>query len=547
MLKRVGILLGLISIVTSPWTTYDPINPLKFLLLGICGCSCLAFLLLNRKKIQFNNIVLLATAIFISQALISAVFSESHLTQIVYGYYGRNFGLFSWLMLFAIMVYMSIGQEFIPLLRVFLIVGSISFTYSILQFFGKDPAPWENNFSSIIGFLGNPNFQSSLLGLYLVAVFGMLLQKYKNPIYFILLLVVIASAALLIFSSSSIQGLFVGAVGIASFVIYFLFSKKLYKTFLSLAISGLAAFVLFILAVINLGPLAPYIHKGSIASRGDYWLAALSMVRDNFFTGVGPDQFGIWYRFYRHQDALTRVNADVVTDSAHNGYLDIAANMGILALIAYLVLLIYAIISIGRYIALQQELDLNHATLVALFFGFQAQFLISPNQIGLVVWGWVFLGAIFGYNKGEVIVKNQLSKRKNRKNQPSKSSDHFSVTAVVLIGTLTGCIVCGPNLYANMQFRNALIKADALKIIIAANIWPRNEEIVAYSTSLLFSNNLQQQGLKLVSAGLKEFPNAYDLWRQKLQFRYLTESEKKEIQAQLYRLDPLNPEWAPKN
>jgi O-antigen ligase len=230
---------------------------------------------------------------------------------------------------------------------------------------------------------------------------------------------------------------------------YFLFAKSFGKTFWSIATSGLITFIFFVLSVVGVGPLAPILHKGTLAIRGDYWLAALSMAKDHILTGVGPDQFGTWYRFYRQEDALTRVNADVVTDSAHNGYLDFAANLGIIALMAYLALLVYAIIAIGRYIKQRESIDLTHATLVALFFGFQAQFLISPNQIGLVIWGWVFLGAIFGYDNVYSINRDEAAKlRKNSKNF-AQSNDNISVIASTLIGTLLGTLITGPIIYSS--------------------------------------------------------------------------------------------------
>lgn len=546
MLKRVGVLLGLISIATSPWTTYDPINPVKFLLLGICGSICLVFLIINRKRIQLNKIVLLAPLVFILQALISSLFSESNFSQVVYGHYGRYFGLFTWVMLFSIMVYLSLFQEFSFLLRVFLITGFVSFTYSVIQYFGNDPAPWQKKFSPIIGFLGNPNFQSSFLGLFLVAVCGLLLLKLKSPMQAIFLFLVVIGIAQLILSSGSIQGLFVAVTGVASFGMYFLFTKSFVKTFWSLATSGLITLVFFVISVVGVGPLAPFLHKGTLAVRGDYWLAALSMARDHILTGVGPDQFWTWYRFYRHQDALTRVNAEVVTDSAHNGYLDIAANLGIIALIAYLALLVYAIIAISRFIKRQESIDLNHATLVALFMGFQAQFLISPNQIGLVIWGWVFLGAIFGYDNVSAIKRDETPKSKKNLKNFGRPNDDFSVIASPLIGTLLGLLITGPLVYSSIQFRDALTKADALRVISAVDIWPRNEQLVIYSVDLLFSNNLQQQGLKLLASGLEEFPNSFGLWRSKLSYRWITEEEKSDVISQLHRLDPLNPEWAPK-
>ena len=546
MLKRIGVLLGLISIATSPWTTYDPINPLKLLFLGICGCSCLAYLIIKRKSFELNKVVLSASLVFILQALISTVFSESNFTQNFYGFYGRYFGLFTWLMLFSIMLYLSQIQEFLFILRVFLIVGLISLAYSIIQYFGVDPAPWANNFSPIIGFLGNPNFQSSFLGLFLVALFGSILMSLKRPRNLLLLVATATVTALLILASNSIQGIFVTAAGIATFGLYYLFAKQLFKAFWVLSILGLSGIVFFVISVIGTGPLAPYLHKGTLAIRGDYWLAGLSMAKDHLFAGVGPDQFGTWYRFYRHQDALTRVNAEVVTDSAHNGYLDFAANLGIISFMAYLTLLIYAIIAISRFIKRQESIDLNHATLVALFMGFQSQFLISPNQIGLVIWGWVFLGAIFGYDNVSAIKRNQTPKSKKNLKNLDRTKDDFSVIASPLIGTLLGLLITGPLIYSSIQFRDALVKADALRVISAVDIWPRNEELVIYSVNLLFSNNLQQQGLKLVTSGLKEFPNSFELWRSKLSYRWITEEEKSDVISQLHRLDPLNPEWAPK-
>jgi hypothetical protein len=109
-----------------------------------------------------------------------------------------------------------------------------------------------------------------------------------------------------------------------------------------------------------------------------------------------------------------------------------------------------------------------------------------------------------------------------------------------------GTLITGPIIYSSTQFRTALVKADALRIISAVNIWPRSEELVIYSVSLLFSNNLQQLGKELLISGLEEFPNSYGLWRLKYTFRYITEDEKREVRSQLHRLDPLNPEWAPK-
>lgn len=547
MTKNVGILVGLISIVTSPWTTYDPINPPKLVLLGICGFSCLAYLILNRRKIKLDRFLLILSSIFVFQALISMFFSDGSVTEGFFGHYGRYFGFFTWTMLFVLMIYMSIAEKFEFFIKVFLFVGSISLLYSILQYFGKDPAPWQNDFNPILGFLGNPNFQSSFLGLFFISLCGVLIQKYRNKTSSIILLCVLAILAFLIVISGSIQGVFVAIVGILSLILYFFFAKKYNKIFWSLVFIGSISSILFGAAIVGVGPLVSLLYKGSLVFRGDYWLAAFSMSKANWFTGVGPDQFGTWYRFYRHEESVTRINADVASNSAHNGYLDFAANLGILTLIVYLLLLMYALVVIARFIKSQPKIDWTHASLVAVFLGFQAQFLISPNQLGLVIWGWIFLGAIFGYRVAEVIDGSSVLKKRQRIVRSFKDKPQISPVTPLLIGAIAGLVVTGPIFYANMQFRSALLKADAVKIISAVNIWPRNEELFNYTANILFVNNLQKIGYDVTNSGLKEFPNSYYLWRQKAAYRYLTDSERREVVEQLHRLDPFNPEWIPKS
>jgi O-antigen ligase len=547
MNKSVGILLGLASIAVSPWTTYDPINPLKLLMIGICGASCLVYLILNRNVIKVNRIVLVLSAVFVFQAFIALLFSSSSITQGFFGYYGRYFGFFTWLMLFIIMVYFSVGQNIDYVIRVFLFVGSISMVYSLLQYLKKDPAPWDNYYATIFGFLGNPNFQSSFLGLYVISMCVGVIKNWGDKKKILFLLTIIILSMFLIFISSSIQGFFVVSIGLIAILLYILLAKQHYRIFWFAITGGMLFVPLFICGVIGAGPLASVLSKGTLASRGDYWVTAFSMAKANLFTGVGPDQYGTWYRFYRNNEALARFNVDVTSDSAHNGYMDFAANLGVLALMAYVLLLTYALITASRFIKKQNEIDYTHAGLVAMFVSFQAQFLISPNQLGLVIWGWVFLGTLIGYGEmngaeGHVkVVEKHFTRSKLEVSNP------FLGTASLLIGSLIGCLVTAPVVYSSMQFRTALVKSDALAIIAAANNWPRNDLTLNYSAKILFANNLQEQGLSLVNAGLEEFPNSYDLWFTRMSYNKLTEVERNEGIEQLHRLDPLNPQWIPKS
>ena len=251
MNKNVGILLGLASIAVSPWTTYDPINPLKLLMIGICGASCLVYLILNRNITKVNRIVLVLSAVFVFQAFIALLFSGSSITQGFFGYYGRYFGFFTWFMLFIIMVYFSVGQKIDYIVRVFLFVGSISMVYSLLQYLKRDPAPWDNYYATIFGFLGNPNFQSSFLGLYVISVSVGVIKNWGNKKKILFLLTIIIISMFLIFISSSIQGFFVVSIGLMAILLYVLFAKQHYRTFWFSFTFGILFVPLFIGGVIG--------------------------------------------------------------------------------------------------------------------------------------------------------------------------------------------------------------------------------------------------------------------------------------------------------
>jgi hypothetical protein len=55
-----------------------------------------------------------------------------------------------------------------------------SLCYGVVQALGGDPFDWVNPYSPVFGFLGNPNFQSSLLGVLGAVVFTQLLSGSVN-------------------------------------------------------------------------------------------------------------------------------------------------------------------------------------------------------------------------------------------------------------------------------------------------------------------------------------------------------------------------------
>ena len=543
MLKRVGILIGMSSVAVSPWTTFDPINPIKLALLTLCGCSCLIFLILKRKQMSFNRVLLVIFSVFFLQILISTLFSKAGLFQGLFGTGGRFIGAVSLLMFGVITIFLAhhFQQGFI--LSIFLVTALLSLIYSLLQKFGLDPAPWSNVYNSVIGFLGNPNFQSSLFGLLLIALLGKLFTHRKDYRISFTIVILIGVITFLILGSKSIQGIFVLLAGIIAYLLYYLLARKMYIGFGAISLSALVSILLFIPGVLGFGPLAQYIHKGTLAIRGDYWLAGLSMAKDNMLLGVGPDQYGTWYRFYRNTEAVSRINSEVVSNSAHNGYIDLAANLGLVALLAYLAIQVYVFVLVVRFISTHGTVNTEHAVFFALWVGFQAQMLISPNQLGLAIWGWVFAGVLISYDTYGKGTSEKLKEVRKAPEVNSKSkSEDFSMIGSWAIGAMLSAVIIGPFFYTQAEYRSALMSGDAIQLLKAANLKPHQEEVINQTISIFVTNRLNSMARELNIEMLREFPNSFEGWRSLSKNPEASASEIEQAKAQLIRLDPHNPD-----
>jgi O-antigen ligase len=92
-----------------------------------------------------------------------------------------------------------------------------------------------------------------------------------------------------------------------------------------------------------------------------------------------------------------RRGPDVTSNAAHNVFLDISAYGGFPLLLIYLALMVLVVISAVKVLKRSQGFNAGFVGLVAGWVAFQAQSIISINQIGLALWGWVWSGLIIGY------------------------------------------------------------------------------------------------------------------------------------------------------
>jgi tetratricopeptide (TPR) repeat protein len=149
---------------------------------------------------------------------------------------------------------------------------------------------------------------------------------------------------------------------------------------------------------------------------------------------VGLDRFGAYFREYRDVAQVLRRGPNVGTNAAHNVFIQFGATAGIFVLIAYLVLV--GFVFWRGIVGLRQSTGTKQI-LFATFFGawltYLAQAIISIDNIGVAIWGWVLGGAVIGLSYDRDETENFKSGKTLRNSKLSIGlSSVFTVAAIVL-------------------------------------------------------------------------------------------------------------------
>jgi hypothetical protein len=350
-----------------------------------------------------------------------------------------------------------------------------------------------------------------------------------------------------IIKTDSQQGFLVLAGGIAIVGIIWI-SRSEFKvlTIPALIVSGIGA-VFVALGSLNSGPLASLLYKVSVTYRGDYWRAGWKMTMEHPFLGVGLDSYGDWYRRARTLEATLRRGPEVTSNAAHNVLLDFSSNGGFPLVILYLALMVLAVISAIKLLKRSTGFDPALAGLIAVWIAYQAQSIISLNQLGLAVWGWIISGLIIGYEintrtkEVSIEVKPPASKGRNVKKSVNNGVPAKTLVSMVA-GGVVGLLVGLPPFIASAQFKSAFTSGDAAKVEKSASIWPDEPMRYGQIGLVLQANKLDAQAQKVVDAGLLKFPNEFGLWSLAASLSTATPEQIAKAKEEMKRLDPNNPD-----
>ncbi len=533
-----------VTLLVTPLWSLDPINPIKLLALSALGFAGLGVLLANQKMLQLSRCKLPLVLIFgfMAWQLVTLVISGADKFQQLFGTNGRNTGFITYLafsILFVVAVVASSSLFLNRFILTVLLAGVISLGYGVIQAVGADPFDWVNPYSPVFGFLGNPNFQSSLLGILGAVVFTQLLSgslKIQNKVVYVLYLL---ATLYVIKETDSQQGFLVLLIGSAVSLGVFVNMKSRAMGYSYLALASVG-FIAVLVGTLNKGPLASLLYKDSVTYRGDYWRAGWKMTVDNPIFGVGLDSYGDWYRRSRTIEATLRRGPDVTSNAAHNVFLDISSYGGFPLVLIYIALMVLVVISAVKVIRRSLSFNAGFVGLVAGWAAFQAQSIISINQIGLALWGWVLSGLIIGYEfntrNGENFVEKKSLKSSSKPVQASAGT-----TLAMFVGLIVGVLIGMPPYLASAKYKGALETSNPTVIEQAAYIWPVDPSRMIQVATTLNQNKLEDPGLKVALDAVKRFPDNYGVWSALNSMSKASEAQKAQALAQMKRLDPLNP------
>jgi hypothetical protein len=422
-----------------------------------------------------------------------------------------------------------------------LLAGVLNVLACALELMGINLFGFNNIYGEILGTFGNPNFISSFLGIFISVLLAYVFGGNLHTGIKVLLIAIALGAFYEVIVSKSIQGIVVTAIGIT--YIGFLTVRNSLKNigyqvgyFISAAIMGAFA----VAGALQMGPLASIIYKGSVSLRGEYWRAGLRAAFDHPFTGVGFDTYGDWYRRTRSATAMIVPGPNTVTNSAHNVNIDIFSYGGFPVIIPYIFLLVVAALAILRFIVRNKSYDPIFAAISVGWLCYQAQAIISINQIGLAVWGWALTGLVISYERLSRVKSLDVSRQQANVKNKSSSDSSSSTYLVGVSGFALGLIFTLPAFIADASWRSALKAGNAQLVIAAADRWPQDSFRQANIAVALAQNNLESQAVLVARSAVKHNPNYFDAWKVLSVISGSTPEEKAKAIAEMKRLDPRN-------
>jgi O-Antigen ligase len=496
-----------ITLLILPKSNYDPVSLPKFSFLIVTTWSIFLYCFYRNilpSRRFFLSFFGMSLIVFKSLLLINLIFNNYAFEERIFGVSGRNTGV---ILYFTLAIVAILFAQISPSVSLTYLATSITLAnigvclYFLIQLSGNDVFRYTTYYPAPSSTLGNPNFVSGFVGFASIAVW-MLIVNGRSKFRYVFVLVSTSVSLFVVIKSQSIQGIFAFGGSVVIFALIVL-KRRSIKLFALGVFFVFLAMIIGLLGLIGSGPLSSRLASTTLFSRFDYWRAAIAMTMDSPFVGKGIDSFGDYYREFRDEAALNRFGESQVADSAHNLFLDFFSNGGVPLGLTYIFIQAIPAFLLTRKILNSEKLDLQEALLISIWTGFTLQSLVSVNQVGVGIWGWVLAGILYsrvGTQESSLRVRDNLAPR-------IKASLLTLFIPLIIFVSITP-------LRSDAQFLAAANSADGLKLKAVALNWPLDSKRILLTSAGFSAAGYDQIALDVSLVGVAHNARSYLLWKQ---------------------------------
>jgi len=397
----------------------DPFNSPKQWILLASSAWLLGYLIVDRRYLSDSRMIVYAKwllFLFIATLFVSAVKTDVYYVAFI-GDTQRKLGFLTYLSFVIFMLIALIYTDKTTIYKLYyfsFFTGLILGIYALMQSMGNDFVQWNNPYNRVIGTLGNPNFASACMAIMATLSFSSFLISQFNRYFRLASLILCALLIYNIIASDSRQGLVTFIFGISAVIVGILYRRKKLLGYFGLG-AFLTAGIASVMGMLQIGPLTSLLYKESITVRGYYWSAGFEMFRSNVLFGVGIDRYGAYFKEFRKVDYPLTYGFDITASNAHNTFIQFFATTGIIVGTLYLLVHILVFLSALKILRYSDKRNLTiYWGIFGAWLSVVLQSIISIDNIGLTVWGWLLGGVI-------IAISTQINIHSEKENPYSTS------------------------------------------------------------------------------------------------------------------------------
>jgi hypothetical protein len=499
---------------------------------------------------KYRLLVLLSVAYPLS-LVISGVKNKQTIYEILVGTWGRYNGLLvviSYSILFIVGSLSTSSQYRKSIVNSLAWLGYAMVGIGILEYFGTNIMAVNASDPLTKLTLGNSNYASIFLVITFIATtISLFFLKQSTLIRFSLMASSIGQL-FLIYHTKASQG-YISLFFSILFLMgaWFMTEKKDsnyrigYTLWASIPLIGL----LTLYSIVSKNSLGNFLSASSLFDRFYAWQAALAMLKQNLFFGVGVDAYGLWFQNFRSSESAKKQLVSENFDNAHNIFLNNAATGGLLFFIIYLSLI--CLIAYRIYVIIRSKsYDAYLIGLICIWLVYQLQSIVSIDHITLNTWHWIVAGAIYSASYTQTNTSSSIGGFKN------KLSKLVFIPGVALILVLVYIFPTFSTEYKLNQLtykKTFTLGSNEIKTagsdLLKLSLESRYPEIRIYSIYTLVRFEYLTDAMKLALDTTSKFPRSINSWEALAQIYEMSGNKKLAAESwqKASNLAPFNQEF----